>query len=96
MEKLSSAEFELKVLCWTEKTWYFLRKLNIDYYEIWSSKIFLEDNIDIVNSEEFKACNDRGFQSHVVKLKRDGASEVEDMVPISKEDTNKMFESVFH
>ena len=79
--KLSSTEMSSKlkvVLCWTEKTWrYFLRKENIDYYDIWSSKIFLEENINWFCEFWGIQSETRFFKAILVKLKRDWVSVIE-------------------
>lgn len=49
----------------------------------------MELTMDIVNSEEFKACNEV-FKA-MFKLKRDGTSEVKQKQSISREDMNKMY-----
>ena len=51
----------------------------------------LELTMDIVNSEEFKACNEV-FKAMLVKIKQDWTSEVKQKQSISREDMNKMYE----
>ena len=51
----------------------------------------MELTMDIVNSEEFKACNEV-FKAMLVKIKQDWTSEVKQKQSISREDMNKMYE----
>jgi hypothetical protein len=53
--------------------------------------ILKKSSVDIVNSEDFKACNEV-FKAMLIKLKREGIFEVKHKQPISQ-DLNKMYES---
>ncbi|XP_061197001.1 uncharacterized protein LOC133205248 [Saccostrea echinata] len=97
MEKLSSVEMSEKL----RKFYAELRKPDGSYYakktlitmRFGLQKHFLKKtSVDIINSDEFKTCNEV-FRAMLVKIKREGASEVKHKQTISTEDLNKLYES---